>query len=196
VTSPGVGTYGDIETKYTGEGPRVVVLGDSIMVATRSKLRAQLYDHSLKVAALAGEGLSGGALSAVLDDGVMLDVAEEYGRDAPAVVVIELGTNDAWFDELSVSEAEAGLQAIWSRFSEVCRVVVTVAESASAPDYDGAEGARINVALTATADHVVDWRSLSADQPGLLNADGIHPTADGAAVLARAISDAVRSCSA
>lgn len=192
---PNPGVYGEIESSFTGSGPKVVVLGDSIMVATRKTLRSELDGYAVKVAALSGEGLSGGPLSQALGGGSMPEIAGDYAEADPAVVVIELGTNDAWLEELTVDAAEQALANIVGEFPEACLVAVSVTESAQAEGYDDAEAAKINESLVGVADQLVDWPKLSSEQPGSLKPDGIHPTERGTKVLASAVAEAVDACS-
>lgn len=195
-TGGGSNVYGEIEESYGGSGPRVAVLGDSLMVASRQRLRSLLDGHSLKVAALTGEGLAGGSISAAVGGGGMTEVAATYAADDPAVAVIALGTNDAWLEQLTADEAIAGLETIVDALADACLVMVTITESASAEGYDVAEAREINDSIEAAADEVVDWRRISTSEVGLLRPDDIHPTPAGAEVFAAAIADAVERCPA
>jgi lysophospholipase L1-like esterase len=155
-----------------------------------------LDGHSLKVAALTGEGLAGGSISAAVGGGGMTEVAATYAADDPAVAVIALGTNDAWLEQLTADEAIAGLETIVDALADACLVMVTITESASAEGYDVAEAREINDSIEAAADEVVDWRRISTSEVGLLRPDDIHPTPAGAEVFAAAIADAVERCPA
>lgn len=184
--------FGEVEQDYTGTGPKVVVLGDSIMVATAPELRDALPDHAVKVAAVRGEGLAGGPLSKVVG-GSMTDVADSYASDDPEVAVIELGTNDAWLTDLALDAAVDAIEHMASAFDDACLVVVTVTERSTADGYDRAEARQINRHLLEAADEVVDWDEIGAAGGNLLD-DGIHPTPAGTRALAAAVADAVASC--
>ena len=182
-----------MERTYTGSGPRVAVLGDSITVGSRPALREELSSRSLKIGALLGEGLSSGPYSQVLGEDVMLSAAEDISDDGPPVAVLALGTNDAWNPRLTLDAAQEALARYDELLSETCLVVVTVNEDAVAPDFDRSEAAAINESLRAMADQVVDWDVL-ADAPGALRDDTIHPSDAGKQAWARAVADGVERC--
>lgn len=99
---------GETEYQWTGDGPKVVILGDSLTVSSRDELRERLDDVSLKIGAHFGEGLAGGALSAATGSPLMESIATTYSADPPEVAVIALGTNDAWLAELDLEGATTG----------------------------------------------------------------------------------------
>lgn len=185
--------FGLIEDDYTGEGPKVVVLGDTILHQARQDLRAELEDHAVKVGAVVAEGLSGGPVSAESPDADMLTVARAYAADRPEVAVVGLGTYDVVNPDGSVEEAEARVDEIAATFADSCLVVVTITERGAGPDYDVAEAARINARLRSVADAVADWQ-VQGVYRGLRDQGGIVPTEDGRRRLAELVAEAVEDC--
>jgi hypothetical protein len=185
--------FGRIEADYQGDGPKVVVLGDSITVQSRAELQRELADYALKVGALRGEGLGGGPFSETFGEGAMLGAARLYAPDDPEVVVIALGTNDAWSADIALPATREAWRTITGFFDSACIVGVTIVEATTAAGYDADEARAINELITADSDQVVDWRELGAR---VTAGDGIHVTPEGAEVRAEAIRRAVDACSA
>jgi lysophospholipase L1-like esterase len=184
--------FGRAEDEFSGSGPAVVILGDSLVVEVRDRLHELLDpDNRTKIAAFIGEGFAGGPLSAVLEtaEPTMLDVAARYADDGADVVVLALGTNDALQPELGVTDAVAGLREIVGRFPDACVVGVEVNPWSAAEGYETLEAASINAELQAVADVMVE--SLTPAQTG---DDQIHPNAAGREALANGIADSVRQC--
>lgn len=110
------------------------------------------------------------------------------------VVVFDLGTNDdpaqpqLLGDHLAQARAIAGDQ---------CVVVATI----SRPPLNGVSDAGLNEAVDAFVTstpgvQVADWRGAVTGQPGLLQPDGVHGTAEGYALRAELVADAILACSA
>jgi lysophospholipase L1-like esterase len=193
-TTTAVADFGSAEESFTGSGPTVVILGDSLVVQARDRLHELLdTDHSTKIAAYVGEGLGGGSFTAALgaDEPAMQTIAADYEADGADVLVLALGTNDAWRPELGVDDAVAGIDEIVARFPGACVVGVEVNPWSEAPSYDPAEADAITVALAEVADVMVP--SLTPEQTA---DDQIHPNDDGREALASGIADAVRGCGA
>jgi lysophospholipase L1-like esterase len=192
-TTEGTVDFGSEEEAFSGDdGPTVVVLGDSLINQSRSRLHDLLDpDHRTKIAAYVGEGLGGGAFTTVLgaDEPAMQEIAARYAADGADVVVVALGINDAWRPELAADDAVAGLAEIVGRFGSACIVGVEVNPWSEAESYAPAEAAAINAELVRLADVIVP--SLTPEQTG---EDQIHPTVEGLDVLAAGIADAVREC--
>lgn len=187
--------WGAVETSFTGSGPSVVILGDSITVESRPQVRAALDGHSVKIAAVLGEGLSGGPMSDAVGNGGMPEIAATYAEDEPAVAVVALGTNDAWKPELSLEAARAALDDIVAAFDGTCLVTVTITEASTADDYDRDQAAQINQLLREAGDQVVDWGGRSTSPSGgYVLDDGIHPTPAGSELFADLVRDGVRGC--
>ncbi len=186
---------GGIDEVYRGTGETTVaIIGDSLTVSTSDLLRAELSGYRVKIAAFFGEGFGGGSFSHVFGTNLLADALHDYLDDAdpPDVLVIALGTNDAWLPALTSSMFQDQWPEMAEDYHGPCLVVVTVSESVDAPTYDVTEAAQINEGLRAHADRVVDWATLH--RPEHLKPDQIHLTAEGRAYRARLIADAVESC--
>jgi lysophospholipase L1-like esterase len=183
---------GEIESEYSGSGPTVVVLGDSIADQSRRELHRVLDPHyRTKIAAVWGEGFDSGPLSDAVAEGraVMLEAAAEYARDTPTTVVIALGTNDAWNPRLELDAAEAGMAQMVGEFPRSCIVGVEVNEWSKAENYDASEARALNEQLRVLVDVVVP-----ALQRSDVSDDMIHPKAEGKMVFARAVRSGVQQC--
>jgi lysophospholipase L1-like esterase len=188
--SPG----GDIEHYWYGTGTHVAILGDSLTVQARPHLRELAAgSYALKVGALYGEGVSGGALSVNLPDPIMPAVVDEYADDPPDVVVLALGTNDVWQRHLGLASFEREWHAATRRFPEACLVGVTVTETTEAWMYDAAEARDVNRVIRRTVDEVVDWaREGRSDR--YTDTDNIHLTAEGRERFAELVMAGVERC--
>lgn len=185
---------GDLEHRYRGEGSTVAILGDSLTVQARDDLRVALADRSLKIAALYGEGLSGGPLSAQIGGSIMGAMVEEYSLDPPDVVVIALGTNDVWHASLGPESFRAAWKRMEAAFSRSCVVGVTVTETTEGLMYDTPEALAVNRVIRQGSDVTVDWAHLGtgADLTGF---DGIHLSERGRVRFARLVARGVERCS-
>lgn len=187
-----------IEQDPTGEGPLVVVIGDSIADSARGALHLALDDHATLVGAVPAEGFAGGPYTkGALGDGdpLMVRTARRYGDLDPAVAVIALGTNDAWSDELPLDRALAGIDDVVDALGDACLVVVLPQRAADAtPDYDRDEAAAIRARLVEVADEVVAWDEVTGATDGLLVADGVHLTQAGQLAWGANVAEAVRRC--
>ena len=190
-SAPDTPDMGEIEQDFTGTGPEVVILGDSVTAISRPWLRRELTGRSLKIAALWGEGFGGGPISNAVGYPVMQTTAATYGTDAPEVAVIELGTNDCWHADLSLAGALDGLHTIVARLTGTTLVGVTITERAMAPGYDRAGAAAINEALRGVVDVVVEWGPRSRSEGFLDPSDLIHPTPEGSELFARLVAEGV-----
>ena len=188
-SSPG----GDIEHEWFGRGRSIAVLGDSLTVQARDHLRGLLADDALKVAALFGEGMSGGPLSEGIGSPIMPAVVREYADDPPDVVVVALGTNDVWQPGLGLASFERSWHTMTRSFDEACIVGVTVTETTGALRYSADDAATVNRVIRRTADVVVDWAELGSD-PRYTGADQIHLTEEGRRRFAQLIARGVDRC--
>lgn len=187
--------YGEIETSYEGSGTKVALLGDSISVSSRKELGTSLEEYSLRVAAIRGEGLAGGPISTVVGGDGMRSIARLLASDDPEILVIALGTNDAWLPELGLDESSDALDEILAEFEGACVVTVTISETSTAEAYDREKARRLNDLLVAAGDHVAPWGERSSEDPDrYLQPDGLHPTPEGAALHAALVGDAVDAC--
>lgn len=184
-----------IDSSYAGDdGPRVAVIGDSLTWAGRTELFAELSAYRVKIASVIGEGIGGGPWSADRGYDVLGRATREYllADDAPDALVIALGTNNAWDEELTLEMFEAAWPEMVADYHGSCLVVVTATESDAPTDYDPAEAAAINDALAARADVVVDWAEVVRPEHEI--EDHIHLRPVGLAHRAELIREAVDSC--
>jgi len=184
---------GSVEHRWSGEGTHtVVVLGDSITVLARDSLREALgARYRTKIAALTGEGFGGGPLTSSLDAGepLLQQAAAEYGADSPDVVVLALGTNDAWQPSLVLDDALDGMTFIVSQFPASCIVAVEIAASSDADGYDEVEAGALNDALAGIGDEVVPALTAAETRP-----DRIHPNDRGVYGFVERVASAVDRC--
>ena len=190
-SAPDTPDMGEIEQVFTGTGPEVVILGDSVTAISRPWVRRELAGRSLKIAALWGEGLGGGPISDAVGYPIMTTTAATYGPGAPAVAVIELGTNDCWRADLSLAGALDGLRTIVASFPATKLVGVTITERAMAPSYDRGGAAAINDAIRHAVDVVVEWGPRSVSDGFLDPSDLIHPTPEGSEFFASLVAEGV-----
>jgi lysophospholipase L1-like esterase len=185
--------YGVIDLVYDGDGPRLVLVGDSISALSEDELRAALADRSVRMAAIQGEGLAGGGLTTAGGLGSMGAWAADVAADEPEVVVVALGTNDALLGELALPDALAA----WDRIAEAheAACLVGVSFPAGGEGVDAAEARALDDRMRARSDVVVPWAEAAAADPGrYLEADGIHPTTAGQELFASLVADAAGAC--
>lgn len=183
---------GCVEVSYTGEGPTVAVLGDSITHLSRDHIHRALGHDAVKLA-----GMRGITIEAAQR------IADGYASDAPDVVVIDLDTNDAWTG-VPLDTIYAGLDTMFNKFSGSCIVAVTLTEYGTQTPtqagnvYSVPTAASVNAWLRQRPDvHVVEWSNAAgSDVSRYLDNDGIHPSEEGKRLLADLISEAVDSCPA
>lgn len=181
------------ERAYSGRGPRVLVIGDSISVAGSASLRRHLTNVSLKVQAWRGEGMSGGPFSHAFGQKIVRDVGDREAPNHPSVVVIAIGTNDAWNPKLGLTAYAAGWERLQRQFASSCIVGVTVTERSTAPRYDRGEARAINRLIRRDSDVVADWGRIGNRAP-YLTSDEIHPTVAGRERHGQVVAGAVRTC--
>lgn len=181
---------GCTEAGYAGSGPSVVIIGDSITHQARVQLHDALDDtHSVIVSGVVGATFAAQA-----------NVAEQYAADVPSVVVINLGTNDAW-SAVPTTESVAQLDAMLAEFPATCAVLVTVSTRGSPTPtrgglvYSAELANRVNEAVRARADVLVDWSAaIDADPARYLTDDGVHLTEAGNRRLSELVAEGVASC--
>jgi lysophospholipase L1-like esterase len=193
---PPLGVGGQIAQRYTGNGPKIVVLGDSLTVLSWDQTYNDLTgDHAVMAAAWDGEGYGGGPFSDRVGGGHALlpAVAQTYAKTHPDVAVLALGTNDVWNSSRDVGSALVEMAAMVNELKPACLVGVTIPETSAAGHWNGADARVLNHAMRVWADRVVDWARISQG-PRITRPDHVHPTKQGAKRRAAAIAVAVRSC--
>jgi lysophospholipase L1-like esterase len=148
-----------------GDGSRVVMLGDSVMLGAQTDL----------------EALAGWAVA--VDASVSRQVGPPYsnnGIDALAAdrlpgdgrVVIHLGTNGLF--------RESQLDEIMQLLADVPRVVFLTVRIPNYPDIEAANNAMLAGAPSRYPKIVVvDWKGASDANPSWIGSDGIHLTGEG-----------------
>ena len=192
---PAIGKIGQAAKSYTGSGPKVAILGDSLTALEWNDLYDSLdRDHAVEIGAWYGEGYNAGKFSEGLGAALLPATAKGFATSHPAVVVLAIGTNDALYRR-STPQALAAMQTMVAEFRGACMVGVTLPEHSGVKGWSNAEAHTLNVAMRKWADQVVDWASMSTGA-GILQADGIHTTAKGTKLRANAIVAAVERCPA
>ena len=165
----------------SGAPGRLLVVGDSLAVATEAPLAQLLPGWQIESSADRGRHTSDG-------------VAEITSRsNLPDVIFVSLGTNDNPSEtESFAAEVERVLDAAGPSRCVVWANIVR-------PPYAGVSYAGYNRVLARLSFSnpslvVVDWAGIARSQPGVLGSDGTHATAEGYAVRAQAIASAIASC--
>lgn len=161
---------------------RLLVNGDSLAVGTQPyiplALRHWKVTQSTAVSRHAYEGAS---------------VMRAYGRGLPRVIHVSLGTND---DPRSVSAFRSAIREVMAVAGpRRCVVWANIVRPAVA----GASYAGYNRALAQESRprqnlRVVNWARLVSENSYWLAGDGVHVSAEGYRVRARAVARSVRRC--
>jgi hypothetical protein len=159
----------------------VFVNGDSLAVGTEPYLPGDLHGYNLRQSA---------SISRHAPQGV--ELLRHLGK-FPRVVVMSLGTND---DPHAVGTFRS---AVRSTIHLAGRRRCVIWANIVRPPVGGASYAGYNHVLAQENRRhrnmrVVKWTRIVRDQSLSLSADGVHPTADGYKVRARAIAREVKSC--
>jgi hypothetical protein len=171
------------ETEYCGTGPTVLILGDSITHHSREELRQTLTGHSVRTNGWVGSTI-----------GLNLQYISAMADPQPDIVVVNLGTNDAW-QGLPVDQSVADLDGLVATYPDACHVLTTITTQGE-ESYDRDVAADLNDAIPRRADVVVDWEAARTQDPGLLDTDGIYPTLAGRERLAELVATALDGCPA
>jgi hypothetical protein len=161
---------------------RLLVNGDSLAVGTQpyipSELRRWRVVQSTSISRHAFEG-----------PGVM----RAFGRSLPRVIHVSLGTND---DPRSLDAFRSAIRAVMAVAGpRRCVVWANIVR----PPVAGASYAGYNRVLAQESRprrnlRVVNWARLVSQNPHWLAGDGVHVSATGYQVRARAIARSVRRC--
>ena len=192
---PPHGPQGELAAKYTGSGPKVAIIGDSLTMLGWDRLYDDLTaNFQVRIAAWYGEGYDGGPFSVVLKSPqpILEGAAASIAESKPSIVVLALGTNDVW-SQRNTSQAQSTMRAMVDMFPGACMVGVTLPEQSDAQSWSPSEARALNDAMRQWAHVVVDWATLSR-RPGMLGSDHLHTTAAGTRLRADAIASAVEKC--
>ena len=183
---------GRIESTWSGAGPELVMLGDSITVQSHAALHRVLdRNYRTKIGALVGEGFGWPPRLATtkVDTPLMQTAAADYARDDPEIVVVALGTNDAWLPQLTLAERVRRSARWWTGSPKRASSRSRSTSGPTAPNYDRGEARAINAELRQLADVTVPALTKAE-----ISSDLIHPNASGIEAYARAVAHAARSC--
>src|SRR5262245_2355981 len=157
----------------------VTLVGDSLNVGLEPYLRDELdgwtIDAHDRVGRLTAEGIA---------------ELRSLGGAAAPIVVVSLGTNDAYGSEGEFRQLVG--QAVELVGPERCLVWATIVR-------DGAARDGFNEVLAdAAAEHanvrLVDWAAIVAAEPGALASDAVHGTPNGYAQRSSETARAIRAC--
>lgn len=172
------------EKSYTGSGPKVAVLGDSITYMSAEQIRDALPSYAVQIDATIGEQIDGQAGNPP-NSFLSRDIANVIASK-PAVVVVNLGTNQGNGDLVNK------YGRLVAQLRPACVIGVTVQDT-----YDPAKWAEdpapvrdLNAALPSLVDVVADWNAVADPY---VNGD-VHPNAEGSRVLAQLYADAIPKC--
>jgi hypothetical protein len=164
----------------SGEGG-VLVVGDSLEVLTSPYLERYLPDLPLTVNAEGG-----------YNSYQIFDLFRESYDPSQSVIVFDAGTNDnPAYPQILAGNLEAVAATIGNR----CMVVPTI--HGFTVDGVGNEGKNEVVAdfvASRPGTQAPDWARIATTRPDLMQADGLHPTPEGADHRAQLIARGVRGC--
>ena len=198
---PGDPNYHDqVIPPYSGTGPTVALLGDSITFLNDTRSQAALQAAGFSTSVTGNYGYT------AANDKPWADL---YADTHPDVVIINLGTNDANQQaaakpNFTTDVFKQRMAAYQAEFAGSCFVVTTITSHRTAASFPaGTADAQIQAwnaiateynAYLRTFAHVVDWDAAVASHPEYL-VDEIHPfTAPGSQVLAALDVAAAQTC--
>jgi lysophospholipase L1-like esterase len=159
----------------------VLVVGDSLEVLTSPYLRRYLPGIPLTVNAEGG-----------YNSYQLFDLFQESYDPSQSVIVFDAGTND----NPSYPQILAGnLDKVAAMIGSRCMVVPTIhGLTVNGVNSDGKNQVVHEFAASRPGTKVPDWARVATTHPELMQADDLHPTAEGADERARIIAAAVRAC--
>jgi hypothetical protein len=164
-----------------GDEARVLVVGDSLEVLTSPHLQRHLPGIDLTVNAEGG-----------YNSFQIFDLFGESYEPSHSVIVFDAGTND----NPAHPEILAGnLSAVAAAVGDRCMVVPTVhGFTVDGIDNTGKNRVVERFAASRPGTETPDWAGTVAEHPELMQADNLHPTAEGADYRAQLIADGVLGC--
>jgi hypothetical protein len=164
----------------SGEGG-VLVVGDSLEVLTSPYLERYLPDLPLTVNAEGG-----------YNSYQIFDLFRESYDPAQSVIVFDAGTND----NPAYPQILAGnLEAVAATIGDRCMVVPTIhGFTVDGIGNEGKNGVVADFASSRPGTQTPDWARVANTRPDLMQADGLHPTPEGADQRAQLIARGVRGC--
>jgi lysophospholipase L1-like esterase len=164
----------------SGDGG-VLVVGDSLELLTSPYLKRYLPGLPLTVNAAGG-----------YNSYQIFDLFQESYDPSQSVVVFDAGTND----NPEYPQILAGnLAQVAAEIGDRCMVVPTVhGFTVNGIGNDGKNRAVREFAASRPGTQAPDWAGAVAADPELLQADGLHPTPEGADLRARLIAQGIEGC--
>lgn len=161
--------------------PHVLVVGDSLQELTAPYLSRYLPGVRLTVNAVGG-----------YNSFQIFDLFQESFEPSQSVIVFDAGTND----NPEYPEILAGnLAKVASIVGDRCMVVPTVhGFTVNGVDNTGKNRVVDEFAASRPGTQVPDWASAVATHPELMQADNLHPIAEGADYRAQLIAQGVEGC--
>jgi hypothetical protein len=159
----------------------VLVVGDSLEVLTSPYLKQYLKGSPLKVNAVGG-----------YNSFQIFDLFQQSYDPSQSVIVFDSGTND----NPNYPEILAGrLQAVANIVGDRCMVVPTI-HGLSVGGTNSAGKNRVVAGFVAArpGTQSPDWAGAVQAHPELMQADNLHPIAEGADLRARLIAQSIKAC--
>lgn len=159
----------------------VLVVGDSLEVLTIPHLKRYLPGVPLTT------NVGGGYNSYQI-----YDLFQESYDPSQSVIVFDAGTND----NPAYPQILAGnLAKVAAQIGDRCMVVPTVhGFTVNGIGNDGKNSVVHSFAASRLGTQVPDWAGAVAAHPELMQSDGLHPIAEGAAYRARLIAQGIKGC--
>jgi hypothetical protein len=164
----------------SGNGGALVV-GDSLAELTSPYLRRYLPDVPLTVNAVGGYN----------SFQIFESFEESYGP-SHSVIVFDAGTNDnPAYPEILAEN----LQKVSERIGDRCMVVPTIhGFTVEGIGNEGKNRAVESFAASRPGTQTPDWAGVVATHPELMQGEGLHPVAAGAAYRAQLVARGIRGC--
>jgi hypothetical protein len=159
----------------------VLVVGDSLEELTSPYLQRYLKGVPLTVNAVGGS-----------NSYQIFDLFQESYDPSQSVIVFDAGTNDNPNYPQILAE---NLQKVAAEVGDRCMVVPTIhGFTVEGTDNTGKNRVVAEFAASRPGTQVPDWAGAIAQDPGILQSDGLHPTPEGADLRAQLIAQGVLAC--
>jgi hypothetical protein len=159
----------------------VLVVGDSLEELTSPYLERYLHGVPLTVNAVGGSNTY-----------EIFDLFQESYDPSQSVIVFDGGTNDNPNYPQILAE---NLQKVAATVGDRCMVVPTIhGYTVEGTNNDGKNRVVAEFAASRPGTQVPDWAGAIAEDPAVLQSDGLHPTSEGADLRAQLIARGVLGC--
>ena len=181
------------EAMVGASGPKVAVIGDSIIVQSEPQIRAGLDPNRTMFRAVFGHSWTNAVnMCAVPTCDPQRDADfDVVAVEDPDIVVVMLGTNDLkdYTTEQILANVDIGLAKLHPR---ACVVLTTLSPFGA---YGVAADPVLREGFAARAEVIADWEQLvRADRTLVDEEDGVHLTETGIVAFSELILDAVDRC--